>query len=460
MAKNCIMWKWMGKVILPLFLMLSLTGISHASYGDNRYGDVIYGDTGVTVSIIDTELALSITSALTSSTLLNTKNVIEIIANGGITNGNTQDAQGLVSLLTQSAITNAGSIGSATLVELMLQSGITNSNNFDVNSAIALISQSNVSYNATSTIPMMLELLAQASISHTNTVDFVKTLALQAVASLEETNQMNAQSALLLSQTITQSNISLINVNSLLELTSQVSYFNSTGAATIDVTLILSAISDIVLGNTANMSSGLSLQVQSNIQGVANITKESVMQLTAQGSIDEAVQLLASASTILNAYTSMTIGSKVDWVSMLDYGMSVQQVFSVSGASYTNTLDLAMATEIANAGGLTFTSQIELSATAQIENLVATAIREGILTLNAKGNYEVASQLAYIGTVLLNCIAQQTITFNQNLTVTMVLNAISTAVTTGDIEGVANIIKIKFDMKSPTVIFELKQSGE
>jgi hypothetical protein len=82
---------------------------------------------------------------------------------------------------------------------------------------------------------------------------------------------------------------------------------------------------------------------------------------------------------------------------------------------------------------------------------------------------ETASQLAYVGSVLLRCLAQQTITFNQNLTVATVLSAIATVVVSEDFGGLAQIIRIQFSLKKPTATFsigspyatfELTPSGE
>ena len=389
------MLRWMGKVILPLIFMFSFAGLAYG-YGDARIGDTRYGESGV--SMIDTELTLTLS--------------------GILDNGNALDRQGL------------------------------------------------------------LELLTQASDSHENTVDFVKILMLDAVSEMEAMNQMDEVSALTLSQTIEQSNINLVNIDGILTLASQVSQITATGGISIDVSVSLSAIASLLLFSPMSLSSDVTLQTQSDIADTSKMTMNSVTLLITQGNIDEAVQLITQTSAVLNAQSSLTTTSKVDWISMLGFGMSVQQSFDVTGVTYNDDIDLALASGIANAAGLEYTSSTELSAQAQIEGLIAQAIREGVLTLNAQGNYEVSAQLARIGVVLLNGIAQHTITFNQNLTVTMLLNAIATAVISEDIYAIIEIIRIQFDMKQnstgfsikqpttdfdlnqPTTIFELKQSGE
>jgi hypothetical protein len=154
---------------------------------------------------------------------------------------------------------------------------------------------------------------------------------------------------------------------------------------------------------------------------------------------------------------------------MLSLSLTAQETFNVSGESYDSAIALDMATGIAYEGGLAFTGQLELSATAQVENIIAEAIAQGVLTLNARGSMETASQLAYVGSVLLRCLAQQTITFNQNLTVATVLSAIATVVVSEDFGGLAQIIRIQFSLKKPTATFsigspyatfELTPSGE
>ena len=314
----------------------------------------------------------------------------------------------------------------------------------------------------------LLNLLAQASQSHTYTVVFVRELALTAVAQMSNTTQLNGVSILVLNQTIFQSNINLVNVTSLLVLASQVSQAGTTGG-TWDVGVTLSAITDIVLSGYRGLSTTLSLQAQSNLASVSKVTVNSVMALTAQGNITEAVQLLANASNIMNASVSMTQGSQVNWIKMLSLSLTAQETFNVSGESYDSAIALDMATGIAYEGGLAFTGQLELSATAQVENIIAEAIAQGVLTLNARGSMETASQLAYVGSVLLRCLAQQTITFNQNLTVATVLSAIATVVVSEDFGGLAQIIRIQFSLKKPTATFsigspyatfELTPSGE
>ena len=382
------MMKWMGKLFLPLLLMIHLTGTVEASYGDGVIGDVIYGDSGG-VAVLDAELVLSLQGSL------------------------------------------AGTTGA--------------------------------------TYESLLNILASASQNHENTVAFVKTLALSAVAQMAETTQMNGVSVLLLNQTINQSNLSLVRIDSVLILASQVATTFPTVGTSYDSTVTLSAIANLILNGYRGLSTSLSLQAQSSLAEASQMTMNSITTLTAQGNITEAVQLLANGSNILNASVSMIQGSQVNWIKMLSLSLTAQETFNVSGESYDSAIALDMATGIAYEGGLAFTGQLELSATAQVENIIAEAIAQGVLTLNARGSMETASQLAYVGSVLLRCLAQQTITFNQNLTVATVLSAIATVVVSEDFGGLAQIIRIQFSLKKPTATFsigspyatfELTPSGE
>jgi hypothetical protein len=303
---------------------------------------------------------------------------------------------------------------------------------------LALSLSSTLANSNIATTTNLLNLLASASQSHTYTVVFVRELALTAVAQMSNTTQLNGVSILVLNQTIFQSNINLVNVTSLLVLASQVSQAGTTGG-TWDVGVTLSAISTLLLDRSPVMNPSLSLTAQANISEVSGMTMNSIASLIAQGSISEAVQLLANASNVLNAYGSVTESSKVDWIKVLGLGMTAQDVYGISGTSYDSSIDFALAAGIAYWGGIRFESAVELSATAKIENIIASMLYEGIVTLNSRGSFEFATQLAYYGSVILNGIATQTLAFGQNLTVTMVLNAISTAVVNSDIGTIAEI---------------------
>lgn len=381
------MIKLTGKLFLPFLLMIHLTGIADASYGDGVMGDVIYGDAGG-VAVIEAELALALSATLSHSNIATTTN--------------------------------------------------------------------------------LLTLLASASDSHEATVSFVKELSLMATAEMAHTNQLDGVSVLLLNKTIQQANINIVNITSLMALTAQVSEIYTTGG-TYEADVALEAISSLILSAHPEYTGSLSLTAQNNIALASRTAINGVVSLIAQGEMSQAVSLIANASTVLNATGSMSVASQVNWIKMLSLGTTVATSFNVSGEVYDSALDLAMAVGVAWSGGLAITGEVSLDMTTQIENIVAQAISEGVVTLNARGSYESATQLAAVGTVLLRGIATQTLGFNQNLTVTTLLNAIASAVITEDFGGLAQIIRIQFSLKKPTATFsigspyatfELTPSGE
>jgi hypothetical protein len=327
---------------------------------------------------------------------------------------NTLDEQALLTLASQVSQSHAVA-GSEIDVSLTLSAiaDILLAGNMSINSTISLSAVAIQAQIADSIREGILTITATGAYSTASQLIAVGSLLLQATAQMAETG-----------------NIDFI---AMLNLTGYVSQLQSVAGTVIDTELLLSAVSTILLGNTAVMTAELPLSLQAAIEHISDMSKESTLELIARGDISGASQMIAYSTLILQATANMTTGSQVDWDALLELSGQAGMEPSVAGASYDVALALSAASEIVNQAGLDYISELTLSASANITFLLASVIKEGILELNAQGDYVTASQLAAEGSVLLNMIASHTLEVNNSVySVEVLLNAIATAVITGD----------------------------
>ena len=306
------------------------------------------------------------------------------------------------------------------------------------------------------TINMTVLLALDGSVTITNsaTLTIVKQLALDVVAQMEAIGTLDRQGALNLSSAINQTQISIVNVSSVVTLIGFVVYSSQASGIGIDVDLVLSAISEIVLTNTMARVGELTLQANINAEFI-NITIQNVVtELSAQGNFIGATQMIANGTVLLQALASQGQTSNVDWTVLLELSGQIAEDFQsfMAGTAYDAVLILSVISAITEAAKLDAFAETTLSAEAQITIILTNVIKEGIVTLTAQGSINAASQLAAYGAMILSGIATDTVYSNQIFSnVPLVLNAVSSVVISLDFESVAEIAQRRIFTKDNAV---------
>lgn len=313
----------------------------------------------------------------------------------------------------------------------------------EIEAALVLAGDAVITDAGTIDMTVLLALDGSAEITDVATLTIVKQLALDVVAQMEFTGTLDRQGALNLSVAINQTQISTVNISSVVTLIGFAVYSSQASGIGIDADLALSAISEIVLTNTMARAGELTLQSSINAEFVNTTIQNAVTSLSAQGNFTGASQMIANGAVLLQALSTQGQTSNVNWAVLLELSGQVAEDFQsfMAGTAYDAILTLSVISAITEAAKLDAFAETTLSAEAAITAILTDVIKEGIVTLQAQGNMESASQLAAYGALLLSILATETDQSNQIFSnIPLVLSAIATAVTTGDFAEIAEIV--------------------
>lgn len=273
-----------------------------------------------------------------------------------------------------------------------------------VEGVLMLAINSNLSNNGLVDMYPSMSLSANTTTENNVFIDYAVSLALQAISSLEENNILDAYSALLLSSAVLSSNINYVDYGTVLTLASQIALIENANRD-MNPALILSAISQLIGINYAEYPSAISLPISTAIVHTVISIQEGVINLIAQGNIQEASQLAGFGSLLLETVTWALETNNVDWQIVLTLNNQATQYQNVPGISIDVDMALTVISQIFNAENLTIETSLSLPISTDIVD-VASITRQGILNLVSQIDLNTATQLSVLGSLLLQTLAQ------------------------------------------------------
>jgi hypothetical protein len=440
-----------------LIIILLFPSLVFGAYGDGIYGDVIYGDTPG--GAIDVSIALELQATLAQGVNVDRQGLINLLVDVSQSHSNSVIFVKALTLSAVSSLSHSAQLDTHTALSLNTVIAQSHIGTINTDALLTLASQLSQSYGAVIDIDASVVLQAvggvlftgslaregsislQSQTGMTNLASSVRegVIILTAHGDISEAAQLIVLGALLLQAEAQYATINNVEMQTLISLASTMSQIVSVAGLTYDTELVLSAVSNVLLGNQTEMTGAISLPVQATVNQAISLTREGIFELIAQGNIVTAAQLLVNTAVILNASSAVTMTSTVDWHVLLNLSTRAEELFGAGGMSYDTELSLAVAASVVTSAALTINTDISLTVQATMD-ILASLIREGVIALNTRTDYVTASQLTALGIILLNSIATDTEGVTGTYNVEILISAIARAVLTGDTGELAEIV--------------------
>lgn len=238
---------------------------------------------------------------------------------------------------------------------------------------------------------------------------------------------------LILSSALSLAGSNTINMNPTLSYPLLASYSDS-GSLTIPKELTLPISSSISEIAYLDIQVGISLLNSIQFQGMRDVDIATTLALSAVASMQESNTINAHSALLLSNVITSTPISYVDYDTLLTLATIAAYLSEapVGGASYDVYLTLATVAQFVGQGNMDAVTNLSLPLISAYQ-AIAQAIQEGILTLSLQADFDTAAQLSAYGGLLLQQVMDMDLSVDRDIQVSLILEAIATAVMTGDV---------------------------